>query len=211
MSTSSHGTLVVVKLYYPNQWRKNVGDLASKQDKRFNWFLCSKRYESEIPGFYVAEIAKGTRFYDSIASINYILPEPAKLLIVTSDQGSTTSSTAPGPLDQGWKTFEKSSFKWTKLNYKGLASTVECENPSGSIICPEATFGFIQGCLKVDKNIPNECPIIRYAKANYKCIRAKIPKFPTSSDIDRMLDDGYSLSDVCKILYEDIIEYTSRV
>jgi len=189
---------VIVKLYYPNKWRQNVGDLASIEDKRFNWFLCSNRYEDAIPGVYVAEVSAGTKFYDDVKGINYILMEPAKLLIIEQKE---LFSKPPEDV-----------IKKLKSNtYQGLALTIDCANPEGSIICPEALFGFVKGKLKIDKKDSSGCPIIQYSKSNYKCIKTKIPDFPSPTDIDDILAAGYPLSVVCKVLYEDIVIYTSNI
>lgn len=188
----------IVKLYYPNQWRKNIGDLATPEDKRFNWFLCSKRYESDIPGFYIAEISPGTRFYNEESGSNYILKNSAKLVIVDKKE---IFLQPPKDIIHDLQTDK----------YQGLALAVECENPEGSIICPEALFGFLKNKLDIDRSNSSACPIIQYSKSNYKCIKTKIPNFPTPSDIDKILEAGYPLSIVCKVLYEDICVYTSTL
>lgn len=172
--------------------------LASKQDKRFNWFLCSKRYEDPLSGVYIAEIQPGTKFYNDLVGTNYVLTDTAKLMILNCENEVKTISS-------------HIKYMLIKFGYQGVACVTECDNPDGSIICSEALFNFIDGVLKIEGSNPGSCPIIRYAKANYKCIRSKIPDFPTPSEIDDVLSDGYSLTVVCKILYDDIMKYTNTL
>jgi hypothetical protein len=197
--------LVKVKFYYPNRWRQNVGDLVSIKDKRFNWFLCSKRYEDPASKLYIAEISPGTKFYDDIDGTNYILPETVKLIIVENKKDIEDISDNSMAIDS--KITDLIS-KIKRFNYQGVVCLIDCNNPNGSIICPEVLFGFLNGVLKLDKQNSDGCPIIQYSKLNYKCIKTKIPEFPSPVEIDSVLADGFSLSIVCTVLYEYIIKYT---
>lgn len=194
LCSTNMSSLVVVKLYYPTQWRQNIGDLACSEDKRFNWFLCSKRYEEH--GDLIAEVSAGTKFYEESTGTNYILGESAKLLIV--DRSGHTSR---GHGNESSKNLG---------SYQGAVSLIECKNPSESIICPEAIFGFVKGVLKIDKSTPSGCPIIQYAKTNYKCIRTHIPNFPSPFEIDSMIKKR-PLGTVCKILYDNITKYIHSI
>ena len=63
-----------VVLYYPNNWRRNIGKLASEDDKKFNWFLCSKKYKDPTSGLYVVEIGNGTKFYEENTGKTLVAP-----------------------------------------------------------------------------------------------------------------------------------------
>ena len=52
-----------LRLYYPTQWRKNIGDLAEPKDKNFSWFICAKKYLDPILHVNVIEIRPGYQFY----------------------------------------------------------------------------------------------------------------------------------------------------
>lgn len=184
---------VETRLYYPNNWRRNVGDLVPAEDKRFNWFICSKRYMDPVSGFYVADISKGTKFYEEKTGENMTTPlegEDVKLLIV--DKNTSLASQL--------KSVEK-------YKYQGYTTLVECDirNPDESFVCREVIFWFKKGVLipiKTDK----VCALIDYAKKHNECIRSKIRDFPLAEEIENMMKTRHR-SEVCKDLYKDLIKY----
>lgn len=178
----------LVRLCYPNSWRRYIGDLAPDEDKKFNWFLCSKRYIDPQSGYYVAEILKGTKFYEEATGDTLEMPvDPsAKLLIIDTKSNVLRANDIVEQYD-----------------YQGIAFLQECDiaNQDEFFVCREAIFGFVKGFLVTSKGRA----IIEYAKKNNTYLRSKIPNFPTSTEISRLVDE-YSSSLVCKVLYEDMIK-----
>jgi hypothetical protein len=194
--------LTVVSLYYPNNWRLNVSDIVPEEDKRFNWFLCSKKYLDPETNLYVIEVAKGTKFYDESTGDNWVVPLDSSkdtevtLLLLDSNAGLTRLSPS--------RVLKLAKSK----GYSGIASLKKCDvkNQDRLIMCREAEFGFFDGVLKLSIK-EGGCAIINYAKRNYKCIKSMIPTFPSPLEIDEALKE-YPLSTVCKILYDDMVKYT---
>lgn len=53
----------IVKLFYPNEWRKNISELGVNPGV-FNWFLCSKRvYDNDTHLFYIS-VSPDIQFYN---------------------------------------------------------------------------------------------------------------------------------------------------
>lgn len=184
---------VETRLYYPNNWRRNVGDLVPKEDKKFNWFICSKRYADPLSGLYVADISKGTKFYEENTGKSMMTPlegDEVKLLIIDRNK----------IMAEQLKIVEK-------YNYQGYASLVGCDikNPDESFVCREVTFWFKKGVL-VPVNKDKVCPIIDYAKKHNECIRAKIRGFPSVDKIGDMIKRSEK-SVVCKELYGGLMKY----
>lgn len=192
-----------IVLFYPNaSWRANIGDLASKEDKAFNWFLCAKRYKDPASGFYIAEISKKTKFYDKTTGATLVpspdLEDPPKLLIV-DDSDNEISKDVDSIIE--------------KYKYQGTTSTKACRSSKSKttpcdedFLCQEASFDFLPGILILSTK-EKTCPIIDYAKRNHKNIRKHIRNFPSPSEIDQVLEDGYRCSTVCRVLYQDLSEY----
>lgn len=176
----------IVKLYYPNTWKQNVGNIVPVEDKKFNWFLCSKKYRDEH-GIDVIEIKPGIKFYNEKTGVNYILKNTVTLLAL-----------------EGKKSLKPTRALLEGLNsrYHGFAIKVECLNyDKSSIVCPEVIFSFIKGTLDpIDKEA---CPLIEYSKTRYQTIKSKIHDFPSPDDIDNMIKKT-SREEVCKLLYEKV-------
>ena len=130
--------LIEVRLFFPNNWRRHVGDLASSKDKRFNWFLCSQRYMDPESGLYIAEIAKGAVFYDEHNGHTLVVPkdQPTRVLIL-EDLKHVQPKTVMDTL--------------TRYHYQGVAYPKECDlkDPDHFVICREVIFGFVDGALEI--------------------------------------------------------------
>lgn len=193
-----------VVLYYPNNWKRYIGDLATAEEKKFNWFLCSKRYKDPKTGIFVAEISRGTKFYEESTGKTLVAPlrsddasEADKILlwiVKTNEQL---------PTHEQIQTF----------GYQGLARLQKCELSNKAsdefVICKEAEFDFLFGVLEESKAL-RACPIIDFSKRNNRCIRTKLPEFPTCAEIDDVLEK-HNCSAVCRVLYEYIYEYLSKL
>lgn len=190
-----------VRLYYPNMWRKYIGDLASNEDKRFNWFLCSQRYRDSSSGLYIIEIAKGAKFYDEESGDTLVVKKDqnAKMLILDDPNNVSIRNMSPKEIMRLIK----------NRAYQGYAHLQECrlKNPDQLVVCREAVFNFINDVLESSKK-ERVCEIIDYAKKNNTCLKAFLPSFPSSQEIDAALKE-YSHQTVCKVLYQDIIKYAS--
>lgn len=184
---------IETRLYYPNNWRRNVSNMVPPEDKRFNWFICSKRYLDPTSGMYVADITKGTKFYEEQTGMTMTTPLEGgdiKLLIVDHS-----------PLNL----VEKRTIE--KYKYQGYTKLEKCDikNPDESFLCREVRFWFKKGILIPIKK-GKVCSIIDYAKKHNECIRTKIPSFPSSMEIVEMVSKNEN-SEVCKRIYPDLMDY----
>jgi hypothetical protein len=188
-----------VRLYFPNNWRRYIGNLVTDKDKRFNWFLCSQRYKDPSSGMYVAEISSKAQFYDEHTGETLSVPKDIaiKMLILDDPGNRDITSREIIPI-------------LTEYQYQGIAYLQRCDiaNQDHFFVCREALFGFLNGVLRVSQR-SSVCEIITYAKKNNECLRAFISDFPTSEEIDVALKT-YECSLVSKILYEDIMGYMNR-
>lgn len=184
---------VKVVLYYPNNWRRNIGNLASEIDKQFNWFLCSKKYKDPVSNLYIVEIGNGTRFYEEKTGRTLVAPLEGKIVLLLNSS------------------IDNAAVK--KYGFSGVANLVKCDlSCKGSdefIVCKEASFEFLDGVLQHSSK-ENLCPIIEFSKKNVDCIKKLIPDFPTAGEIDKSLENN-SCNVVCKVLYDYIHEYVSKL
>lgn len=192
-----------VVLYYPNNWKRFIGDVAPVSEKQFNWFLCSRRYKDPKTGYFVAEIGRGTKFYEESTGKTLVVPlvddengkkeEKIRLWIVENTPPEITEI--------------------EKLGYQGYATLRKCDLGSKAsdefVICKEAEFFFLPGVLSESQK-ERFCPIIEFSKRNNKCIKAKLSDFPSSKEIDDVLEN-YKCSTVCRVLYEYIYLYLSKL
>lgn len=180
----------ILKLYYPNKWRAHLNTMVSDEDKKFNWFLCSKYYEDQKIGCYIAEISVGTKFYNEDTGTTYLLPKSTKIIVANKK-----------------KEFIKLCKSKLPDGVYGVGCIIKCNNKNDNIVCPEAIFCFSKNVLKIDF----ECPIISYAKQNYKNIRKVVPTFPVPDHIDHTIKDGGDVGALCKNIYKDIRMFLSMV
>lgn len=187
-----------MRLYYPNTWRKYIGDLASNEDKQFNWFLCSQRYRDPDSGLFIAEICPSVKFYDEKTGDTLVVPKDQNVKILILDDPKNTSLHGAEILDI-----------IKKYKYQGVAHLQKCnfERPEQLVVCREAVFGFFDGVLKIPKD--NTGIIIDYAKKNNACLRSHIPDFPSPQEIDESLKK-YPHQTVCRALHQDIVRYTEK-
>lgn len=179
-----------VRLYYPNRWRRNIGDLADPADKTFNWFLCSKRYKDPETGLYVAEIASGTKFYEEESGHTFVVPLEPKIKVLIDESVSDLERVAK------------------EKGYQGIALMGQCNlsNPDAFFICHDVKFGFFEDSIVISKK-ERFCDIIDYSKRHSKCIQRVIPDFPTAEEIDGAVEKN-KCSVMCKVLHQYVLEYT---
>lgn len=195
-----------VVLYYPNNWKRYIGNLATPEEKKFNWFLCSKRYKDPATGLFISEIARGTKFYEESTGKTLVIP------LLTEEEKEKSINVQKVRLlivDE----IEINPEELVKMGYQGIAKLQKCTLPENAsdelMVCKEAEFIFLSGVLE-DSQKEKLCPIIDYSKRNNKCIRSKIPDFPTCEEIDNTLNN-FQCSAVCKVLYEYIYLYLSKL
>ncbi len=195
-----------IVLFYPNaSWRANIGDLAPKEDKAFNWFLCAKRYKDPESGLYIAEISKKTKFYDKTTGATLVpspdLEDPPKLLII--DDPDNEISDDADRINSVVKKYKYQGTTSTKVCRGSKSKTTPCDE---DFLCQAASFDFLPGIL-VPSTTERTCHIIDYAKRNHKNVKKHIRNFPSPTEIDQVLEDGYRCSTVCRVLYQDLSEY----
>lgn len=190
-----------VVLYYPNSWRRNIGDLMPAEDKKFNWFICSKRYLDPESNVFVAEVARGTLFYEEDTGKTLVIPlkegedEGIKLLILSNPP-------------------KKGDYEVIKrYKYGGYAKMHNCDISDKAqdecIVCKEVSFYFREGILVLSTK-EKFCPIINFSKKNNISIRKVYPEFPTAEQISAALQN-HKCHVVCQILYDYIREYLARL
>ncbi len=198
-----------VVLYYPNNWRRYIGDLATEEDKHFNWFLCSKPYFDPKNGLFVIEVGRGTRFYEESTGKTFVIP----LLGFTAGEGEAKGSSVEAEKAKIILLVNGNAKKVKKYNYQGFANLSACNlgaNASDEfVICKEAEFHFLPGVLESSKK-ERLCPIIDFAKKNNSRIKKLVPDFPSPEEIDHVIEK-FPCSTVCRILYEYIYEYLSKI
>jgi len=175
--------------------------MAPMSEKQFNWFLCSRRYKDPKNGYFVAEIGRGTKFYEESTGKTLVVPladdgKEERIILWIIDDGDTPEIA-----------------EVVKLGYKGYAKLQKCDlgNKASDefVICKEAEFFFLPNVLEGSEK-EKFCPIIEFSKRNNKCIKAKLPDFPSSDEIDEVLEN-YKCSIVCRVLYEYIYSYLSKL
>ncbi len=204
----------IVRLYYPNNWRKNVGTLVSNEDKKFNWFLCSQRVYDSKTGYHIAKISPSIQFYCETTGKTLLAQGLSQ-----KGEGVDTQIVRPRLLimDNPQKMTKKHLLDAAKhsqnvLGYDGVAvyskySKDDFLAADDSFLCGDVIFIFRDGILVESTELyPDRCGIIRYAKLNNLCIRQKIPEFPSCDEIDKMLVEK-DCSDVSKVLYTYLTKY----
>nr|QBK86493.1 MAG: hypothetical protein LCMAC102_02880 [Marseillevirus LCMAC102] len=204
----------IVRLYYPNNWRKNVGTLVSDKDKKFNWFLCSQRIYDPKTGSHIAKISPNIQFYCETTgktllaqglsqkgeNIDTQIVRP-RLLIVNNPQKMTKKYL----LDTAEYAVE--NFGYDGVAVKNKYAKDDFLAAYNSFLCGEIIFIFADGILIESTELyPDRCGIIRYAKLNNLCIKQKIIDFPSCDEIDKILVDK-DCSDVSKVLYSYLTKY----
>ena len=220
----------IVELYYPNCWRQNIGNHVSKEDLRFNWFLCSQRFAND-EDFYVIEIPLSTRFYcANTGKTLKIKPEftdssdKKPTLFILSDQHNRKKleprdqlnsdflpTTSPLVVQSPSKTIALKSAAKLIISLAevgkvdGIAVQYDCNGKDNGLLCSEAKFIFKRGILGEIEN-GEKCGIVRYSKKYNSTIRDVIPNFPTCREIDDVLEN-YPCNITSQILYQDLAEY----
>jgi len=126
---------------------------------------------------------------------------------------SSTCTAATNP----HKIHEAASYAQKSLGLDGVVIRHDCLETSLSkkednitivgpthFLCGEATFLFRDGILQPIKK--EECGILCYMKRHNTCIREVLPDFPTSDEIDILLEK-FSDDVVRSLLYEDLEKY----
>lgn len=182
-------------VYYPTQWRRNIGELASPVDKQFRWFMCAKKYLDPELNVYVIELVPGTQFYSIATGKHYVVPMPpnkewkTKLLLTRN---------------RDLLLYERA----IRAGLQGIAYKKNCETKYLDTVfslCMEAGFLFHPNAVERTRSLDN-CALIAYSKANYNCIKMKIPSFPSPEEIDEVLKTKNCVV-VCRALYQYIEEY----
>jgi hypothetical protein len=102
-----------------------------------------------------------------------------------------------------------------KLGYDGVVIQHDCMesdlDTSDAIICQNATFVFRKSILETmdESSQSDRCGIVKYSKKHNSCIRKVIPKFPTTREIDDLLEDN-NCSIVSVIMYDIVKMYMKK-
>lgn len=217
----------IVRLVFPNNWRNNIGDLVSEEDKRFNWFLCSKKHV-DSQGWYVISVSPYVQFFSELTGETLIPqglynrgegskaePVEAKLFLLNEPHNKkrlrqegfplkcTSSknilSTKCDLVSDREHLFDATEFVVDTYGYHGVALKYQNHKPDKGPLCLEAIFIFRPGVL-VEKSSPYACDIVRYAKQNNSRLRDKNREFPDCKRIDAALKEN-PCNIVSKVLY----------
>jgi hypothetical protein len=181
-----------VVLYFPNySWRSKIGDLVSSNDKKFSWFLCSKKYRyGKNLDSSIAEISKHATFYDETNGRTLAVASKPKILILNNFDGD----------------YDKMMKNVKKMKLQGFSYITKSSDPCDEdLICCGVKFVFAKGNLVVSFK-QNFCPIIIYSKRNYKKIKLVLEEFPTPDEMDDIMKK-FPCSTISKVLYDMISEY----
>jgi hypothetical protein len=212
----------VVKLYYPNQWKKNISKFIPENKTEFNWFLCSRRI-LDPSGYYVIEVSPHVYFYSENSGKTFQVPlsneKRAKLLLLNEPLNKRYLIEKGFPLKcesendvlshecdlvtDKTHLLQAANFVKTNLGIDGVAIKHEChESPQNIILCSDATFVIDKERLeKISSSQTTRCGIIPYAMKYNSQIRDTIKNFPTCDKINEMLEN-VSCQMVNKVLHE---------
>ena len=184
-------TLRRVLLIYPQsvrEWRMATCQLPGCEEKKFNWFICGKRYWNEELNKYVVEVQPGIKLYDPAEGKNYTARHPLKLLVSSHSAISTLQ----------------------KNGLDGYCYTKPCpneiKNPDESLFCHEVSFYIFPDALKSLKMDLMECDLLLYSTTYHQQLREKVPNFPSPSEIQKMIEEK-NCRRACKDLYNMVTEY----
>lgn len=222
----------IVSFVYPNQWRKNIGDLASEEDKRFTWFLLAKKY-MDSNGWYVISISPYIQFFSERTGETLIPqglyergegakvePVEAKLLLLNEPHNKKRLRQEGFPLKctsnknvlsaecqvvtDRPHLLDAARFAVDRYGYDGVALKCQNHKPNDGPLCLEAIFVFRPGVL-AEKSSPHACDIVRYTKQNNSKLRDKNPEFPDCKRIDTALKEN-PCHIVSKVLYNMLMQ-----
>ena len=183
-----------LRLYFPNRWKECIGSIATEKDKAFNYFICSKRYLDSKSGYYVAEIAIGTKFYDEASGHTYVVQTEKVRLLLVDD------------LPKNLVAISQRIAK--KYHYQGIVKKLSREKNRSSdkfFLCDQVEFGFFPGSIAISKK-EELCEIIEFARRHNTAIRRTVPNFPTGKEIDEMLKTR-RCNEVCKELFGEVCTF----
>ena len=181
--------MLEVILIYPsscNDWRRSTSDMVQHCDKKFNWFVCAKKYWDDTLRGYIVEVGPGIRFYDPKEGKTYTVKQSSKLLL----------------------THRASIKRLEKNKLQGYGHDQPCPRdilqPDASLFCHEARFFFLPDILTpVDDR---DCDLLLYSKTYQDQLRQKIPQFPSAEKIEKMIEEK-SCDGTCRELYQMVDEF----
>ena len=212
--------LQIVRLFYPNEWRKNVKKISPSKTERFNWFLCAKKSvepsSTKGGGYHTLQISPSVHFFNESSGEVFVVRDKPRLLILSEPVNKKKIIKAGFPLrcdsdrdvlscecdlttDTG-HLLDAAKFAVKELGYDGVAIQHVCSKTEKEFLCGEATFVFKSDVLTEEKNY-GVCKLITYAKRNNSTLRKKIKGFPTCEEIDEVLIE-YEPSVACRVLYD---------
>ncbi len=217
----------IVSLVYPNNLRKNIGDLVPEEDKKFTWFICAKKY-MDSEGWYVISVSPYVQFFSERTGETLIPqglydrgegvkvePVEAKLLLLNEPHNKKRLHSEGFPLkcDSNKNVLSAecevvtdkkhllatAEFVVDRYGYDGVALRHENHKPDDGPLCLEAIFVFRPGVL-VEKSSSHACDIVRYTKQNNSRLRDGNSEFPDCKRIDAALKEN-PCHVVSKVLY----------
>ena len=213
----SQNSFEIVKLVYPNKWKKNVTLVNSDVEKcQPGWFLYSQRIYDKDKKLYYIIVSPSSQFYNENTGETFVfkndedeLSSKPKLIIANDSCNKSIISLKENnySLDDTVKIFNKS----LELGYDGIVLNNNSSSKGKSnsctdtkeLCCQDFTFVIKKDVLKTNK-ISERCHLIKHMKRNNSKIRKSIPDFPTCSEIDQLLEDN-RCSDV-NVILSDILK-----
>lgn len=194
------------KLYYTTSWPLEIGNVATEEDRIFNWFLCSKRKLKD--DLYVISIRPGVKFYSEKNGRSVVVEKETCLFLLDEKHNE-----------------QKLGYTFNQIVEEVISSLPEgvkkmcsgaafCSDPQNKIcsdsspVCNNAVFVFWSEASLKEINVEETCDMAMYAKKFNKTIKKVHPGFPSCEAIDKAFEK-YPSYLVCKVLYEEMTRYAS--
>lgn len=188
-----------VKLFDPSEWKTSVGELASEEDKKWNWFICSKPNYDRKTGYHVIDVSPDVAFYCEKSGrtlrVDSGLKKRPRLLVLDDPRNKLNFD----------DTREAVKFA-AKIGYDGVTKETKSKVKQ-TPICEGVTFIFRDGILSSvtsskngDQLFPERCGIVKYVKTHNSQLRSVNSRILTCSEIDELLSNN-SCETVSIVLY----------
>ena len=179
-----------VKLFHPTEWGNMVGDLASIDDKKFNWFLCSKRkYDAKYKVHYIIVSPEVAFYCEKTGKTLRVKNSNTQVKLLISSNITPTQAVE-------------------KYHYDGITFIEDSTTKEQLFpVYRHVHFIFRDGILSSitsseDKSIryPQRCGVVKYVKKNNSRLQKIYSDIPTCDEIDQLLEHN-SCEDISLVLY----------
>lgn len=187
--------------YVKSEWRKNIGDLVSDEEKRkFEWWLCGQPFFGDDGEQYLS-LPKNLSLFDEKTGESYrVVKTPQQPRVYIVNLLSQTSM--------------MKALKAGAIGIAFLSQRKECVKCDDSIVCYEAIIALPKSSISQTLERiedPTQSRIITFSLKYNTEIQRTVPNFPSHQEIRSVIAEGYSAKTITKVLYEYLLVYFSRV